>query len=277
VKIRLKGGVLFPLHEIPSAPVRVQVGFFALILGVAWLASGQLLRAWARSRGPSGRLRAFAADRDWRWIGAILVVGGLCVARPWGMESGPFVWVRHTALLLVVLLVGEFLSIRQKTDRWLGFCLLASLLVYCGLAFRLVIRFSVPDLAGAGFLSAPWLDYGLFAVLIGIGVLALVLGYWRVLRRLREVAPLQALALVLLLPMFAEGTMLTGAVDRYSREASHIAALDAMFGEQPDPAGIHELLPPCEGDTGAIELAREAPIPEEEGADHSGCHSCPMP
>ena len=277
MKIRLKEGVLFPFHELPHAPARVQIGFFALILGAAWLASGQLLRAWARNRGTSGSLRAFAADRDWRWIGAILMVGGLCVARPWGMESGPFVWVRHTALLLVVLLVGEFLSIRQKTDRWLGFCLLASLLVYCGLAFRLVVRFSVPDLAGAGFLSKPWLGHGLFAVLIGVGVLALAAGYWRLLRRLREVAPLQALALVLLLPMFAEGTMLTGAVDRYSREASHLAALDAMFGEEPSPAGIHELLPSCEGEAVESLIVLESPIAEEDQADHSGCHSCPMP
>lgn len=269
--------MLFPFHELPNAPERVQIGFFALILGVAWLASGQLVRVWARNRGTSGSLRAFAANRDWRWIGAILIVGGLCVARPWGMESGPFIWVRHTALLLVVLVAAEFFSIRQKRDRWLGFCLLISLLVYCGLAFRLVVRFSVPDLAGAGFLSAPWLDYGLFALLIGIGVVALVAGCWRVLRRLREVAPLQALALVLLLPMFAEGTMLTGAVDRYSREASHLAALDAMFGEQPDPAGIFELSPACEGGAGEIEVDWEPPVVEEDQADHSGCHSCPMP
>lgn len=269
--------MLFPLHEIPDAPARVQIGFFALVLGVAWLASGQMLRAWARNRGASGSLRAFAANRDWRWIGAILMVGGLCVARPWGMESGPFIWVRHTALLLVVLLVGEFLSIRQKTDRWLGFCLLASLLVYCGLAFRLVVRFSVPDLAGAGFLSTPWLDYGLFAVLIGTGVIALMAGFWRVLRRLREVAPLQALALVLLLPMFAEGTMLTGAVDRYSREASHLAAIDPMFAEQSEPAGIHELLPPCGGEGSESMVAWDSPFGEEDEVDHSGCHSCPMP
>ena len=266
--------MLFPFHELPSAPARVQIGFFALILGVAWLASGQLVRAWARNRGASGSLRAFAANRDWRWIGAILIVGGLCVARPWGMESGPFVWVRHTALLLVVLVAGEFLSIRQKADRWLGLCLLACLLVYCGMAFRLVVRFSVPDLAGAGFLSAPWLDYGFFSAFIGVGVVALVAGCWRVIRRLREVAPLQALAMILLLPMFAEGTMLAGAMDRYSREASHLAAIDAMFGEEPDPAGLHEFPPDCEGEPGMV---WEGPGAEEDEADHSGCHSCPMP
>jgi hypothetical protein len=277
VKIRLKRGVLFPLHEIPAAPARVQIGFFALVLGVAWLASGQLLRVWAKNRGASGSLRAFASNRDWRWIGAILMVGGLCVARPWGMESGPFIWVRHTALLLVVLLVGELFSIRQKTDRWLGFCLLAGLLVYCVLAFRVVVRFSVPHLSGAGFLSAPWLDHGLFFLLIGAGVVALLSGCWRVLRRLREVAPLQALAMVLLLPMFAEGTMLNGAVDRYSREASHLAAIDVIFGEEPRAAGIHELLPPCDGEMEQEEAAGDGPITEDDGSDHSGCHSCPMP
>lgn len=267
--------MLFPLHEIPDAPARVQIGFFALILGVTWLASGQLVRAWARNRGTTDRLRAFATNRDWRWIGAILMVGGICVARPWGMASGPFIWLRHTGLLLVVLLAGEFLSARQRSDRWLGVCLLVSLLVYCGLALRLVVRFSVPDLSGAGFLSLPWLDYGLFVALIGIGLVALLTGYWRVLRHLREVAPLQALALVLLLPMFAEGTMLAGAMDRYSREASHLHAMDGIFDEESAPAGIHELMPPCSGESPDMEGAWEPPATEEEGADHSGCQSCP--
>ncbi|MFM7182908.1 MAG: hypothetical protein ACKO2G_15805 [Verrucomicrobiales bacterium] len=275
--------MLFPLHELPHTPARVQIGFLALILGVAWLASGQLLRSWSRKRDGSGSLRAFAANRDWRWIGAILMVGGLCIARPWGIESGPFVWVRHTALLLVVLLVGEFLSVRQKTDRWLGLCLVASLLVYCGMALRVAVRFSMPDLAGAGFFSTPWLNHGLFAALISVGVVAMVVGCWRILRHLREVAPLHALALVLMLPMFAEGTMFTGAIDRYSREASHSAAIDAMFGEDTMPAGIYEIPPLCAGEEVETIVLGDTPMDEEvgaddsEGSDHSGCHSCPMP
>ena len=267
--------MLFPLHELPDAPAKVQIGFFTLILGIAWLASGQLVRAWAKRRGQAAGLRAFAANRDWRWVGAILVVGGLCVARPWGMESGPFIWLRHTALLLIVLLAGEVLSARQKSDSWLAPCLLVSLILYCVLALRLVVRYSVPELSGAGFLSTPWLHNGLFALLVGSGVLALAIGCWRVLKHLREVAPLQALALVLMLPMFAEGTMLAGAIDCYSREASHQAAIDTIFSEEPIPAGIHELVPACLGENAVYLGEWELPDAGEDGADHSGCHSCP--
>lgn len=246
-------------------------------MGVAWLASGQLLRAWSRRKGSGQGLRAFAANQDWRWIGAILMVGGLCMARPWGMESGPFVWVRHTALMLVVLVVGEFFAMRREKDRVLGLCLLTAVLVYTGLSMRLMVRYSMPNLDGAGWLTAPWLDRGLFAGLVGIGLVALLAGLWRMVRHLREVAPLQGLALVLLLPMFAEGTMLAGAVDRYSREASHNAAVDGIFSEENIPAGIYEMVPPCAAGMMEEEEEEGSVVPGEMEADHSGCHSCPMP
>lgn len=269
--------MLFPIHQLPDAPAKVQIGLWAVLMGVAWLASGQLLRAWTSRRSDPGPLRAFASNRDWRWIGALLLVGGLCVARPWGMESGPFVWIRHTALLLVVLVGGELLTARQEKERVVGICLLVALLVYTGLSLRLMVRYSMPDLLGAGWLSAPWLDARLFTGLIAAGFAALLAGLWRMVRNLRTVSPLQALALVLLLPMFGEGTMLAAAMDRYSREASHALAVDGIFTEETIPAGIHEMLPPCADE---LPVADVSDFPDGSGeidADHSGCHSCPMP
>jgi hypothetical protein len=230
--------MLFPVHMIPEAAMKVQVGFAASLVGVAWLVAGLFLErlAWA---GRVGRLRAFAGRNEWRWLGVLLVLGGLCLARPWGMDASPWVWMRHSALLLAVLAAGALATAGRARDPWASVSLVVLVVLHFALLSWAVVRLSGADLPNVLWLGHTFLpDAALLAVMAG-GLAALGVGLVRVLRAPLRAGALHALALVVMLPVFSESLVVTLAVDRKCRQALHFAAMEWGFGREPVPAGLH--------------------------------------
>ena len=230
--------MLFPFHELIHAPSRVQAGMAVTLVGGAWLVAGVILRQM-RGVGRIGSLRAFAGVEEWRWLGVLLVLGGLCVARPWGMDCNPWVWVRHSALLVAALAAGHLFSVGRSRDLAVSVCVLVLVILQLVLSLWVGVRLGADNLADVPWFGMSYLPDGFQAAAIVCGLAALGVGLWRAVRVPLRAGALHTVALVVLLPVFGDCVMMCRTVDRLARESMHQRAMDSQFGEESVPAGLN--------------------------------------